>query len=270
MISINLTIHNKDFLIENVLNSIKNLTHNEYEIIVVLDGCTDNSETIVNNFFEKNKTIAHKILYAPNVFETKSNNLAAKNSSGEYIIIVQDDMIVNEKNWDQRLLKPFIFDDIFAVTARTAHNWVINKNSIHINDKFDRDDCWSDVINHIEHANINNLGRDNFGIRSCVNRGPLAIKKNIFNAMGGFDEEFCPQDSDDHDLCYRTYKKMGMLCGCYPINYISQDEWGGTRSGGQTKPWMLKANQKNSKILFNRHKEMMLDSTRIIENRKLI
>jgi len=270
MISINLTIHNKDFLIENVLNSIKNLTHNEYEIIAVLDGCTDNSEIIVNDFFSRNSHIAHNILYAPNIFETKSNNLAAKNSNGEYLIIVQDDMIVNEEGWDKRLLKPFVFDDVFAVTARTAHNWIVNHNSININDKFDRDDCWSDVINHVEHASIDNLGRDTFGIRSCVNRGPLAIRKDIFDLMNGFDEEFYPQDSDDHDFCYRANKKTGMLCGCYPINYISQNEWGGTRENGQTKSWMLKANQKNSKTLFNRHKEMMSDSKRIVQNRKLI
>jgi glycosyltransferase involved in cell wall biosynthesis len=270
MISINLTIHNKDFLIDRVLNSIKQFTRSDYEIIIVLDGCNDNSEAIVNDFFQKNHNILHKILYTPNIFETKSNNLAAKNSCGEYIIIIQDDMIVNEEGWDKRLLKPFVFDDIFAVTARTAHNWVVNDKSIHINDNFDRDDCWSDVIDHVEHANIHNLGRCTFGIRNCVNRGPLAIKKNIFDLMNGFDEEFYPQDSDDHDFCYRTYKKTGMMCGCYPINYISQDEWGGTRFNGQTKSWMLKANQKNSKILFNRHKEMMEDTKRIIENRKLI
>lgn len=269
MISINLTIHNKDFLIQRVLESIRKFTKNDYEIVVVLDGCTDNSENLVIDFFEKNKNIQHKILKAPNVFETKSNNIAANNSLGEYIIIVQDDMIINEADWDERILKPFIFNDVFAVTARTAHNWEVNKNSKHIHDNFDRDDSWSDVINHIDHANFQNLGRDTFGIRSCVNRGPLAIKKEIFDLMGGFDESFYPQDSDDHDFCYRTYKKTNMVCGCYPINYISHDEWGGTRDNGQTKKWMLKANQKNSKLLLNRHKDIIDSPNKIIEDRIL-
>tara|TARA_R110000803_G_scaffold210590_2_gene282840 strand:- start:1522 stop:2334 length:813 start_codon:yes stop_codon:yes gene_type:complete len=270
MISINLTVHNKGFLIERVLESIKKFTYSDYEIIIVIDGCIDDSENIVTKFFEENKDIKHKIIKAPNVFETKANNIAADNSIGEYIIIIQDDMIINEYNWDVRILKPFKFGDIFAVTARTAHNWEINKNSKHIKEKFERDDCWSDVINHTDHANLENLGRDTFGIRSCVNRGPLAIKKDIFDLMGGFDESFCPQDSDDHDFCYRTHKKTKMFCGCYPIDYISNEEWGGTRDENGTKKWMFKANQKNSKLLLERHKDLMINTDKIIENRKLV
>ena len=226
MISINLTVHNKGFLIERVLESIKKFTYSDYEIIIVIDGCIDDSENIVTKFFEENKDIKHK-------------------------------MIINEYNWDVRILKPFKFGDIFAVTARTAHNWEINKNSKHIKEKFERDDCWSDVINHTDHANLENLGRDTFGIRSCVNRGPLAIKKDIFDLMGGFDESFCPQDSDDHDFCY-------------PIDYISNEEWGGTRDENGTKKWMFKANQKNSKLLLERHKDLMINTDKIIENRKLV
>lgn len=280
MISIILTVHNKDFLLEKVLQRIFFNTNLPYELIIVLDGCTDNSKNIVNSFiifyenyelsYYKDNLINIKVLEAPNVFETKANNLGIRNSNGEYFIIVQDDMIINEYGWNERLLKPFkTFDDIFAVTARTAHNWKINSNSIHVNEKENRNDCWSDILIHTDHAHKDNLGRDTFGIRDCVNRGPLAIRRYIFDLMGGFDEEFYPQGDDDHDFCFRTYKKTKLRCGCYPIDFISKDEWGGTRENGKTKKWMFQANQKNTKILLHRHKEMIELGEIKNENRKL-
>jgi len=48
--SLILTVHNKDFLLEHVLESIKKNTIGNYELIVVLDGCSDKSESICFEF----------------------------------------------------------------------------------------------------------------------------------------------------------------------------------------------------------------------------
>ena len=37
-----------------------------------------------------------------------------------------------------------------------------------------------------------------------------------------FDEEFSPQDMDDHDLMFRMRKKLGKVCGCYWIGMRSE------------------------------------------------
>jgi glycosyltransferase involved in cell wall biosynthesis len=47
MHSIILTVHNKDWLIERVIEGIYKYTTEPYELIVVIDGCTDNSEKII-------------------------------------------------------------------------------------------------------------------------------------------------------------------------------------------------------------------------------
>ena len=104
MISINLTVHNKEFLLLECLERIKKYTVGPYELVVVLDGCNDNSEEILDIFTKENKGIKIKKIHAPDVFETKANNLAAKASEGEYISIVQDDMLINEAGWNERML----------------------------------------------------------------------------------------------------------------------------------------------------------------------
>jgi hypothetical protein len=67
---------------------------------------------------------------------------------------------------------------------------------------------------------------------------------------------------------YRMHKELGKVCGCYWIDYESRDEWGGTRVSGSPAPWLLKANHKNTKIFYNRHKDL-IESKGIIENRKI-
>ena len=259
MISLNLTIFNKGFLLNRVLNGIKENTVGPYELVTVLDGCSDNSEDVLLKFKKENPQIKIKVNYADNIFETKSNNIAAKDSEGDRIIIIQDDMIIKEFGWDQRIQKPLdVFDDIFAVTARTAHNWEYNVNSVHENMADNLDDCWCDIINHTDHAQKNSIDRNTFAVRDCVNRGPLLIDHNVLKKLNYFDEKFTPQDMDDHDLCFRARKELGLRCGCYWIDFESDDDWGGTRENGQPRPWLLKAQHKNMKIVWNRHKDMIL------------
>ena len=257
--SINVTVHDKDFLIEKVLTNIFKYTTGDYELIIVLDGCTDNSETVVKETLSKFPEIKQQLLYAPDVFETKSNNIAAKSSNGEYIIIVQDDMVVQEQGWNQRMLKPVLsFSDVFAVTARTAHNWILNPNSRDRNEGT-IDSRWSDILIHTDHTErVRGLSRDTFAIRDSVNRGPLLIKHDVLKHFNYLDEAYSPQDLDEHDLCFKAYNQLGLVCGCYWIDYISDHAWGGTRPDGvNPASWVLKSFHESAKVFAERHENQM-------------
>ena len=269
--SVILTVHNKEWLIEKTINCIFEKTNTNCELIVVFDGCTDKSEE-KSNLLLKNPppNFSVKTIYTPDVFETKANNAGMKEATGDYIIIVQDDMLITENDWNLRLRKPVeAFDDVFAVTARTAHNWVYNPNNLHEHIEEHLDWCWCDILNHTDHAQSSNTDRETFAIRDSVNRGPLLLKHEIVEKLNYLDEAFSPQDMDDHDLCYRAYKELGMKCGFYSIGCYSEDSWGGTRISGQPAKWLLKSNHKNVKIVWERHKNLIL-GFKHNENRKLI
>ena len=254
MNSIILTVHNKEWLISKVISAIYKHTIGPFELIVVLDGCTDKSKQEVFKYINPSNTL---VLETPDVFETKANNVGLKAAKGDCSIIIQDDMIINETGWDSRMRKPFQFDDVFAVTARTAHNWIFNPNTKDLNLDYNPNDHWSDILIHTDHAHKGNISRDTFAIRSSVNRGPLILDNSVIRELGYLDETYSPQDMDDHDLCYRAYSKLGKVCGCYWIDFISNDSWGGTRINGSPAPWLLEANQKNTKIFYNRYKELI-------------
>ena len=268
--SLILTIHNKDFLVPTSLEKIRKHTRGSYELIVVLDGCSDNSENFVLEFRRNNPALSIKVEYAGDVFETRANNIGLKRAEGDFVIIIQDDMIVNEDDWNGRLIRPFAaFDDVFAVSANCAHNWVFNPDSRHLHLKENLRDCWSDIIDHVDHAGKHwGLARDVFAVRQCANRGPLAIDHADLVAMDYFDEVFAPLCMDDHDLCFRAKKKLGKVVGCHWIDFISDFSWGGTHGPTGHKDWFYEANHKNTRIVWERHADV-IPSTRTIDDRKL-
>ena len=269
-LSINLTVHNKESILHEVLRSIMHNTIGTYELIIMLDGCTDSSEKIAKGFQEYYSDKKIKILYADNVFETKANNIAAKASEGDYIIIIQDDMILKERAWNERLLKPFTkYSDVFAVTGNTAHNWELNPISKDLENDIVDNTRWCDILNHVHHANKNTMPRDIFAVRDSLNRGPLAINRMDLQTLGYFDEVYVPLEMDDHDLCFRMHKKLGKCVGSYWIDYISEPKHGGTRDEfGNTKSWVFEAHHKNTRLFYERYKEDI--KSQKIENRILI
>lgn len=271
--SIILTVHNKEWLIQEVIKKIFENTMTKSELIIVLDGCTDKSEEKVNEILKLTPTnIKVKMIYTPDVFETRANNAGIKESNGDYIIIVQDDIIIKEPNWNLRMRKPVeTFNDVWAVTARCAHNWEYNSKNLqeHLTDKQldEFGNNWSDVLIHTCHANTSNTDRETFYIRDSVNRGPLLMKKEVFEKYGPFPEDFI-QDMDDHFLNYKVYCESGLVSGYYKIDFISEDAWGGTRISGQPASWLLKLNRKNTIKVWKQYKNLIVGKKHD-ENRKL-
>ena len=274
MHSVIVTIHNGarripsgEILLEKVLDGIINNTVGEYEVLCMLDGCTDDSDKVVDKYLDKANV---RPIVLPDIFELRTNNAAFKESKGEYVIVVQDDQVISEHGWNQRMQKPFdAFDDVFAVTARCAHNWVINTNSYYLNNPSAPIHGWCDIFEHVDHASdAHELSRDVFAVRSSCNRGPLMINLEDLERVGYLDEAFAPCDMDDHDLMYRAYIELGKVCGAYRIGMESNVSWSGARVGGDLPMWAYESQHKNSRIFYQRYAHI-LDARRVIDNRIL-
>ena len=272
MHSVIVTIHNGarrmpngEILLEKVLDGIIRNTVGDYELLCMLDGCTDDSEEIVSRLGGNVRSIV-----LPDIFELRTNNAAFKESKGEYVIVVQDDQIVTEHGWNQRMQKPFdAFKDVFAVTARCAHNWRLNPNSYHLHHPDAPINGWCDIWEHIDHASPDHgASRDIFSVRSSCNRGPLMINLHDLATINYLDEKFAPCDMDDHDLMFRAYLQLDKVCGCYPIGMESAPQWSGARAGGDLPAWAYQSQHKNSRIFYDRYNDI-IESRRVIENREL-
>ena len=104
-----LTVHNKEKTICLILSNLLKYTSNlSNKLIIILDGCTDESEKKVKQFFALNKTfIDIEIIFTDDIWETKANNIGLKKVKTEFATIVQDDMLILQNNWDKKLLQNF-------------------------------------------------------------------------------------------------------------------------------------------------------------------
>ena len=272
--SIILTVHNQEDNIKNVLAGIENNTKGFYEVILILDGCTDNTEEVILEYMG-DSSLADKTIfkYTDNIFENRANNRGFKEAIGKYVTIVQDDQVINEEGWNVRMHKPFeAFDDVFAVTARTAHNLILNPNSTHLGMKDNLDNCWCDILDNVDVAEQRNLSRDVFAVRGSANRGPLMMKLDDLKELNYLDEAYAPQQLDDHDLMFRMRKQLGKVCGCYWIDFTSDPSWGASRKEttgfSEANPANAASHHKNSKMFYERYADVF-DEYRIIEDREL-
>ena len=159
--------------------------------------------------------------------------------------------MIKEKNFDLKMISVLTkFDDIFAVSARNAHNIFYTGTTIN----------YSDMTGPEANSEKNKLF-----VRQTINRGPIAFNHDDLKAVDYFNEEFAPNAYDDMDLCFRAFKKLNKKCGSYRINFESKPEWGTGRQKNQTlHGW---AHHKNSIILFLAHRDLI--ENKIIEERSV-
>ena len=65
-------------------------------------------------------------------------------------------------------------------------------------------------------------------IGESVMRGPLFIRAEFLNAIGGLDTDSFFLGFDDHELCYRA-SVSGYAVGFHPVSFVSSEDWGSAR-----------------------------------------
>lgn len=93
-ISIIIPAFNVEHQIEKCLESVFNQTYQNYEIIIVNDGSTDNTLEIIKKYEKNNSNI--KILDITNHGQGYARNLALKQATGEYILFLDADDFIEE------------------------------------------------------------------------------------------------------------------------------------------------------------------------------
>lgn len=95
-LSIIVPVYNTDRYLRECLDSIVNLSINNYEIIIVNDGSTDSSENIIHEYEENYQNISY--YYQENNGQGSARNLALKVAKGEYIYFMDsDDKLIPDK-----------------------------------------------------------------------------------------------------------------------------------------------------------------------------
>lgn len=96
LISIVIPIYNAEKYLEECLNSIKNQTYKNFEVIMVNDGSKDNSETICTRFSEYDARFRY--FTKANGGVSSARNLGLDNVEGDFITFIDADDWIEEKH----------------------------------------------------------------------------------------------------------------------------------------------------------------------------
>ncbi|QCT22029.1 glycosyltransferase [Jejubacter calystegiae] len=169
MISIIITIYNREKTIKAALLSCLEQNSNDYEIILVDDGSTDKSVDVISSYID-NKKIFY--LHQENRGAAAAKNKGAEIARGEYILFLDSD----DALFDQNVISD-ISDIIYTkdVDFLCYSNIMIEKD----NNRFiQREKIKSgDIKKHLFESPLNYAGKP-----------PYVFKKSFFINAGGFDE----------------------------------------------------------------------------------
>lgn len=93
-ISIIMPVYNKEKYLYKSIKSILNQTYENFELIIVNDGSTDNSSSICHKFEQEDSRI--KIIDIENNGVSNARNIGIKNANGQYIQFIDADDYIDK------------------------------------------------------------------------------------------------------------------------------------------------------------------------------
>lgn len=192
-------------MLRTTIESIIDLTHySDYEIIILNNNSTSKEFFDLVAKYENKKDLAFKCITASFPFNfSKLINLGVAESSGEYILMLNNDVEVLQADWLERMMGYAQLAHIGAVGVKLLfpdetiqHAGVVlgvGDGASHSFINFPKE---SDVyFNYLQ--SVNNC--------SAVTAACLMVRRDVYNEVGGMDEAL-PVEFNDVDFCLKLRK----------------------------------------------------------------
>ncbi|HOZ25852.1 MAG TPA: glycosyltransferase family 2 protein [Hyphomonadaceae bacterium] len=201
LVSLIIPTRDRRAILETAVRSIREkTTYSNYEILIVDNDSTDPSTLA---YFETlKKSGAARIIPAPGPFNfSRINNIAAREARGEILGLINNDVEVRNGEWLEEMVSHFALPDVGATGAklyypdgRIQHAGVVTGIG--------------GVAGHLyklaaEDAegpfSLLRLPRET----TCATAACLLVRADLFNTVGGLDEENLTVAFNDIDLCMK-------------------------------------------------------------------
>ena len=233
MISIIIPIYNGAIFLEETINSALSQSFKDFEILLINDGSTDNSQEIINKYISKFPNMI-KGFYQKNHGVCSARNFGIKEAIGDYIAFLdQDDIWLPEKLdlqfdiLDRRKNIGFVMCAYFMIDSKSVRS----ETKI----KYDVGQFNEDIVKELFLRNV-------LGPPSCA-----LVRKKCFDEIGYFDVNIS-SGPEDRDMWLR-------LCKYYSFFFLS-DELCGFRFHENNAHKNVNRMKKNQKNFIKKHKEI--------------
>lgn len=183
MVSVIVPCYNEDVVLKASLESLKQQTYTNFEILVVDDGSSDNTHLIAKNMEYKEGNRSLRALTKKNAGKANALNFGIEQAKGELILAVDAD---SKLSVDAIALMVTYFDDP-KVGAVAGSVYVTNQNTI-----------WT-KLQALEYIQGLNLVRNGQAYLKLVNiiPGPIGMfRKDAIIEAGGYQDDTYAEDCD--------------------------------------------------------------------------
>lgn len=252
------TVHDKEDLIARVVGGLLYCAGNDSHVYLVLDGCTDGTERVVDSMIRDCIGVPITKIHAPDVHEIMSLNLALRQApqDGEgYNILVQDDVILGDWNFEERVVavNRHYGDRIGVLSFRHGVNVVADMEARDIRE-----------VDVIETAYGQGLCAEplmpGYAAERMVSlRSPECLSFETVRRIGLLNERFAPYMYDDHDYGLRCLR-AGLVNVVYCVKTVSRVDWGGMRRKPQ--PGAVRIMDRNRRYIFEENSDFIRSLSR--------
>ncbi len=248
-----ITCHNSEALIECVLDGVANSqreTYGDSRVYVVLDGCTDHTEPLVDQYAPIQK------VHTPDVHELLSINAglrAAPQEGDGYNIILQDDVILEDPDLESKIETLYkTIPHLGYVSLRMAFN--LGSAELTPAGYFAQVDEIESAYGAGVCGNVLLPGR--FAPRTCPIKSPVVLPCKLVRELGMFNEDLAPYAYDDLEYAIRA-TMAGYVNGVFSVPFRSDVRWGGSRKPGH--PDIQPVARRNAKYIAERYVRELLE-----------
>jgi glycosyltransferase involved in cell wall biosynthesis len=205
MISLIIPSYNGARKLASLLNSIYHQSLKPDEVIVVLDGSTDNSYEIIEDWRARIKNLS--LIHQENGGRSSARNSGVRESIGDLLIFVDDDIrlqkdtISNHFKFTKMKGESILFGPAYVDPSHPLANRFIKTRRLN-------EDKWMRKFpKGVTHITLGNY---------CFTTQNMSVSRRVFEKVGCFDVNL--KDSEDFDFSFRAMR-VGV-----PI-YIDKDNW---------------------------------------------
>lgn len=182
-----------DLIKKNLPKVISSLENYDFEIIIVDDGSSDNSASVIEDFKSEHKSL-HLIKNEKNKGFSPTINKGINSAKGEHIILLNND-VYPKNDFLKSALKDLADDNVFAVGFKdeSIEDGKIVPRGRGVGE-------WRRGF--LMHA-AGSLDKKN---NLWASGGSSAFNKTVWDKLGGLNEIYAPFYWEDIDISYRALK----------------------------------------------------------------
>jgi GT2 family glycosyltransferase len=191
LISVVMLNYNGLKYLKKTIPPILNLDYPNYEFVIVDNGSTDGSI----DFIKRHKKI-RLVENGENLGYSKGKNIGVKNARGEYVLLLDNDILIGEKETLKKFLDFHKKNDNVGFVSVPTLDYKRRDKKTRV--------YGLSYISRINYKNIDEILKNTPYIVGATTGQNIFFKKVFWEVVGGIDEIY-PFNIDDYDLGARSW-----------------------------------------------------------------